>query len=220
MKTSYRNFGILALMLAAASWAGAPSFAQQHDEHGEHQHEHGGHEEEGEHHEGGHYSDTAIPETAHEIVAEIFARDLMIRDFIETGRLIKIHEPAFAAKALVESLVEMGHSNHESGSAAKLSAASKRLGASAKLLDKYGDAGDAAKTNSTYKIFGAAIKDIRALYPDVTPKNYWTCSMHPDVRKAASGSCPQCKMKLIEKGQSHDGGHDEHGHSEGHEDDH
>lgn len=213
MGISYNKFGILALMLAAMCWASAPSFAQQHDEHGEN-------EEEGEHHEGGHDSDAAIPESAHEIVAKIFTRDLMIQNFIETGQLTKIHKPAFEAKDLVDSLQEMSHADHESSSSTKLSAASKRIGASAKLLDKYGDAEDAAKTNSTYKIFGAAIKDIRALYPDVTPENYWTCSMHPDLWKAASGSCPQCKMKLIEKGQSHDGGHDEHGQSDAHEDDH
>jgi len=209
MKSLINKFGILVLMLAAMCWANTPSFAQQHDEHGEH-------EEKGEHHEGGHDSDAAIPESAHEIVAEIFTRDLMIQNFIETGQLTKIHKPAFEAKALVESLQEKSYSDHESSSSTKLSALSKRIGASAKLLDKYGDAEDADKTASAYKTFGMAIKDIRGLYPDVTPENYWTCSMHSDVWKAVVGTCPQCKMKLIEKGHEDEEQHgedkDEHSH--------
>lgn len=213
MKIPYDKFAIMALILAAMCWASAPTFAQHPEEHGEQ-------EEEGEHHEGGHDSDVATPKKAHDIVAAIFARDLLIQNLIETGQLTKIHKPAFEAKDLVESLVKISHSDHESSSGKKLSAASKKLGASAKLLDKYGDAKDAAKTGSAYKAFGATIKDIRTLYPKVTPKYYWTCSMHPDVWKAATGTCPKCKMKLVEKGKPHDGEKEEQGHPDGHENEH
>lgn len=47
---------------------------------------------------------------------------------------------------------------------------------------------------------------------------YWTCSMHPDVRAARPGECPVCGMYLVpvyaagdeegERGHDHDG--DEH----------
>lgn len=210
MRISYRNFGMLALILAAACWAGAPSFAQHQDEASEQS-------EEGEHHESSHDSEMEASESEHELVSEIFTRDLLIQDFIATGQLTKIHKPAFEAKDLVESLAEMSHSEHESSSSTQLSAASKRIGASAKLLDQYGDAEDAAKTGAAYKTFGAAIQDIRALYPDLTPEHYWTCSMHPDVWTAVSGACAKCGMKLTEKGASHDDEDEESAHSGGHE---
>lgn len=209
MRISYKNIGISTVLLAALLWAGTPSFAQHHEED----------EEKGEHHEGGQDSDMEAPENAHEIVAEILTRDLLIQNFIESGQLTKVHKPAFEAKALVESLVEMNHADHDSTMGKKLSAASKRIGASAKLLDKYGDAEDAAKTGSAYKTFGAATQAIRALYPDVTPEHYWTCSMHPDVWKAVTGACPKCKMKLIEKQRSgHEGLHEEDEHHDEQED--
>lgn len=195
--------------LALIAWLAAPGLAQAQEEHGE------------EHQEGGHDSDAAIPESAHKIVVEIFTRDLMIQDFIETGQLTKIHKPAFEAKDLVESLVEMNRSDHESSLGTKLSAASKRIGLSAKLLDKYGDAEDAAKTSSAYKTFGAAIQNMRALYPDVTPEHYWTCSMHPDVWKAAAGQCTKCTMKLVEKHLSpHEELHEAEEHHDENEDEH
>jgi len=28
---------------------------------------------------------------------------------------------------------------------------------------------------------------------------YWTCTMHPDIRRAEPGNCPQCGMKLVPK---------------------
>lgn len=32
----------------------------------------------------------------------------------------------------------------------------------------------------------------------------WTCSMHPEVRKAEAGRCPKCNMELVKEAGGHD----------------
>jgi len=58
---------------------------------------------------------------------------------------------------------------------------------------------------STYRMRAATAKLSKALTtadqsvaaePDI---EYWTCSMHPDVRQTESDDCPKCGMKLIPK---------------------
>ena len=176
----------------------------------EHQDEHGEH---GEHQGGaGHQSDAGIPKQVDDIAAELFSRDLLIQDLIAEGHLLKIHGPAFEAKDLSDAMAEKAGGLNEKDQKT-LAAAVKRIGASAKLLDKYGDAEDADKTKSAYTTFGKAIQDIKHLFPNVTPSHYWTCSMHPKIWKASAGTCSKCNMKLIEKG---DAGHDENEHGDEH----
>ena len=215
MKRTYKKFGILALIFTAMCSASTPSFAAgDHDEKSEHQAEEG-------HHEGGHEAKALMPKTEKEIVSKLFSTDLHIQNFIKTGKLTKIHEPAYEAKSLIEALVKLNKSNPKSTSATKkIAKLSKKIGASAKLLDKYGDAKNVPKTRSAYKAFASAIIELKAIYPKVKPEHYWTCSMHPEIWSATSGPCPKCKMKLVEKGKAHEEHDDSDAHSDGHKKEH
>lgn len=209
MKTLKNSTTLMICTLAIMAWTMIPvsAYTQEHqDEHGDHRNE------------AGHESDAGIPEHAGDIAAEILTRDLLIRDLIAEGRLLKIHVPAFEAKDLSDALVEKAGGLNEKDKKT-LAAAVKRIGASAKLLDKYGDGEDADKTKSAYTTFGKAIQDIKNLFPNVTPSHYWTCSMHPEIWEASAGTCSKCSMKLVEKGESGHGDHDEDEDEEHHDDD-
>lgn len=193
MNTKKKWLRTLVCAFALIAWLAAPSLAHAQMKHGEDQ-------QEGEHHEGGHESKADIPKHADEIVAEIFAQDLLVQNLIETGSLTGIHRPASRAKDLAQALEGKAHGLKPEDQE-KLVAAIGRIVSTAKELDEYGDAKDAAKTGIAYKSFDVAIKDIKSLYPDITPSHYWTCSMHPDLWKTESGQCPKCdhEMTLIMK---------------------
>lgn len=213
MNTGHKLFRISLCAVAVTLWISTPTFAQQHEEHGEEL-------QEEEHHEGGHDSEAKIPRHADEIVAEILTQDLLIRHYIDTGELTKIHGPAFEARDLAQALEERAEGLTEENEKT-LANAVRRIGPAAKELDKYGDAKDATKTKVVYRAFEKAIQDIKSLYPGATPAHYWTCSMHSDVWKVETGQCPKCNMKLVEKGESeHEEHEDEEEHHDEHEDEH
>lgn len=193
MNTKQKLLRTLVCALALIAWLAAPSLAHAQEEHGEEQ-------QEGEHHEGADESEGDIPEHADEIVAEILAQDLLIRHLIETDLLTGIHRPAYKARDLAEALAKIDQ-DLVPDDQKKVAAAIRRIVSTAKELDKYGDAEDAAKTGIVYKSFAGAIKDIKSLYPDITPSHYWTCSMHLELWKTESGQCPKCdhEMTLIMK---------------------
>ena len=161
MNTKKTWLRTLLCALALIAWIGAPGLVQAQEEHGE---EH----QVGEHHEGGHESDVEIPDSPDAIVSELLTRDLTIKHYIAEGELTKIHVPAFEARDLAQDLEGSAH-GLTADDTSKLSAAVKRIASTAKELDKYGDASDAAKTEIVYRSFAKAIQSIRSIYPDAKP---------------------------------------------------
>lgn len=207
MNTKMKWLRTLLLALALIAWLAAPGLARAQEEHGEEQHE-------GEHHEEGHESDMESPDHPDAIVSQLLTRDLTVQHYIAEGELTKIHVPAFEARDLAQDLEGSAH-GLTADDTSKLSTAVKRIASTAKELDKYGDANDAAKTDIVYRSFAKAIQDIKSIYPNANPSHYWTCSMHPEEWSATEGRCPKCKMFLIEKGEAE---HEEHNQEEGHSD--
>lgn len=102
----------------------------------------------------------AIPATVTEILAAVDQRVAAIDQAIVGGNLAKVHGEAFAARDLLAALPEkvVGLNPAE---AKALDAAIGRIRQQAALLDKFGDAGDAAQTRAVLARFKTEIASIR-----------------------------------------------------------
>lgn len=102
----------------------------------------------------------AIPATIAEILAAADRRVAAIDRAIAGGGLAKVHAEAFAARDLLAALPQkVAGLNPEEAKA--LDAAIGRVRQQAGLLDKFGDAGDAAQTRAVLARFKKEIAGIR-----------------------------------------------------------
>ena len=102
----------------------------------------------------------AIPATSDEILATVDRRVAAIDQAIADGKLAKVHGDAFAARDLLTALP--GKVDGLNPAEAKaLDAAIGRIRQQAGLLDKFGDAGDAAQTRAVLARFKTEIAGIR-----------------------------------------------------------
>lgn len=113
-------------------------------------------------HAGGHGHDepVIIPATVDTILAAVDQRVAAIDQAIVSGELAKVHNEAFAARDLLAALP--GKVDRLGAAEAKaLDAAIGRIRQQAALLDKFGDAGDAAQTRTVLTRFKQEIAHIR-----------------------------------------------------------
>ena len=102
----------------------------------------------------------AIPATVADILVAVDRRVAAIDQAIAGGSLAKVHGEAFAARDLLAALPEkVTGLNPEEAKA--LDAAIGRIRQQAALLDKFGDAGDAAQTRAVLTRFKKEIAGIR-----------------------------------------------------------
>ncbi|MDG4549798.1 MAG: hypothetical protein RKR03_05655 [Candidatus Competibacter sp.] len=108
----------------------------------------------------GHDEPVAIPATVADILVAVDRRVAAIDQAIAGGSLAKVHGEAFAARDLLAALPEkvIGLNPEE---AKALDAAIGRIRQQAALLDKFGDAGDAAQTRAVLTRFKKEIAGIR-----------------------------------------------------------
>lgn len=116
-------------------------------------------------HAGGHghsHDEVEIPATLEALLSGVDHRVAAIDAAIAGGQLAKVHGEAFAARDLIAAIPGMvsGLSDADSKS---LSAGIARIRQQAGLLDKFGDAGDAAQTKAVLAKFKADIMSIRKL---------------------------------------------------------
>ena len=108
----------------------------------------------------GHDEPAAIPATVTEILAAVDQRVAAIDQAIAGGNLAKVHGEAFVARDLLAALPEKVAGLNEAEAKA-LDAAIGRIRQQAGLLDKFGDAGDAAQTRAVLARFKTEIASIR-----------------------------------------------------------
>ena len=101
-----------------------------------------------------------IPATIAEILAAVDQRVAAIDQAIVGGNLAKVHGEAFAARDLLAALPEKVAGLNEAEAKA-LDAAIGRIRQQAGLLDKFGDAGDAAQTRAVLARFKTEVASIR-----------------------------------------------------------
>lgn len=112
---------------------------------------------------GGHHGrdePVAIPATIDEILAAVDRRVAAIDQAIAGDKLAKVHGEAFAARDLLAALPDKAGGLGEAEAKA-LAAAIGRIRQQAGLLDKFGDAGDAAQTRVVLARFKTEIAGIR-----------------------------------------------------------
>lgn len=123
------------------------------------------------HEEGEEYADENEEEKgdhdpeAKELVAQLISLDAHIEENIDRDELAYIHKPAFEAKAVAEALQEAA-SGLSDDDAKRLKSAVQRIGQSAKLLDKYGDAGEEMKTRAAYEALNKAVQNIQSIFSE------------------------------------------------------
>lgn len=83
---------------------------------------------------------------------------------VEEKKLESVHEAAFAIRDLVKTLPPKSKALPAEGQK-KLATGVKTVGQLAKLLDKYGDANDLAKTQEQQKKMHTVLAAIEGLYP-------------------------------------------------------
>lgn len=96
-----------------------------------------------------------MPDEPEKIIAEILARDLRIQKLIRNGAWTELFIPALEAKDLALALQD------RAGPGVSLPV--KTLVRAAWLLDMYGDRGNKVKVESAYRLFQAAVSQIKEL---------------------------------------------------------
>ncbi len=97
-----------------------------------------------------------IPETVDGIIKEIDMHHKELADTVKAGKLSDVHQHAFAIRDLAKALPAKANP----GMKKMVENAVKRVSQLAEDLDKSGDAGDQAKTESNLKRMDAAIKTL------------------------------------------------------------
>ena len=125
-----------------------PKAAHAGHGHGD-EHAEGGH---GEHAEGGHSheSEIKIPADAKDIWAEINGRVSLLDKTISAGKLSEVHKIAFEIRDLADALPAASGTIVAESKHPSLQQYVSRVGKHAENLDKYGDAGNAAKTRTRH----------------------------------------------------------------------
>lgn len=113
-------------------------------------------------HDHGHDAEVAIPATLDALLTEVDQRVAAIDAAIAGGRLAKVHGEAFAARDLIAAIPGKVSGLSDADSKA-LSAGIARIKQQAGLLDKFGDAGDAAQTKMVLAKFKTEIAAVRKL---------------------------------------------------------
>lgn len=110
----------------------------------------------------GHGKDEAvvIPATVEQLFAAVDQRVAVLDQVIAAGELAKVHTEAFAARDLLAALPSK-LKTLDKAKAQALDAALARIRQQAALLDKFGDAGDAAQTRAVFTRFKNEIAAIR-----------------------------------------------------------
>lgn len=106
-----------------------------------------------------------IPATIAELLAAVDQRVAAIEQAIASGKLAKVHGEAFAARDLLAALPDKTGGLNAAETKA-LNAALGRIRQQASLLDKFGDAGDAAQTHAVLIRFKNEIVGIRQQIAD------------------------------------------------------
>lgn len=106
-----------------------------------------------------------VPEKAADAVKEIFKRDKMLMDRIAAKQWYDLHIPAFDAMDLAEAM-KLKQEGLNPRSRGKLMEAISKITQGAVLLDRYGDAADAARVNKGYETFAEGVKALKELYLD------------------------------------------------------
>ena len=108
----------------------------------------------------GHEVAVEIPATIDGILAAVDQHVAAIDQAIVSGKLATVHRDAFAARDLLVALPGKVTGLSEADAKA-LNAATGRIRQQASLLDKFGDAGDAAQTRAVLARFKTEIASIR-----------------------------------------------------------
>jgi len=108
------------------------------------------------------HDEVAIPATLEALLSEVDARIAAIEAAITGNQLAKVHDEAFAARDLIAAIPGKVDSLSD-GESKALSASIARIKQQAGLLDKFGDAGDAAQTKAVMAKFKAEIATIRKM---------------------------------------------------------
>lgn len=143
-----------------------------------------------------------IPDTVAGVWQEITNQEAELSKIIADKKLDEVHHHAFAIRDLVNALPEKSK-DLATDKLGKLKQEAKFVSVLASRLDESGDAKDQSATEDNFKKLQGVLKQIRALYPDITAKSsaviQYTCPMHPDVIQDSPGNCPQCGMRLVVK---------------------
>ena len=107
-----------------------------------------------EHKEGG--EKIKIPDTVEGIWKEIHKHHQELTDTVKAKKLADVHHHAFAIRDLAKALPAKAHPDHKK----MVENAVKRVSQLAEDLDKSGDAGDQAKTETNLKRMDAALKTL------------------------------------------------------------
>jgi|SRR5882672_351014 len=134
---------LLAMGLCAAIglFSAQTNFAQEHKEHGDHEKAH---------------EKVKVPDTLNGIWHEIHKHPHELADTVKAQKLAEVHHHAFAIRDLAKGLpskVPTAHKKH-------IENLVKKVSQIAEDLDKSGDAGDQAKTESNLKKLDATLKDM------------------------------------------------------------
>ncbi len=108
-----------------------------------------------------------VAKDARGIWKEINSRVAKLEDIIKDGKLDKVHVAAFEIRDLANELPKVSADIVPDKKQKQLNGYIKRIGQHAKNLDKFGDAGNAAKTKEEFEQFVKRLKYLAALYPDV-----------------------------------------------------
>lgn len=146
---------------------------------------------------------TPIPDTVAGILQAVKSNETELGKTIAAKKLDDVHHLAFAIRDLVNALPDKSKDLSDDN-LSKLKANAKFVASLADRLDKSGDAGNQAETEANFQKLQGVLKQIMALYPDITAKLsadpvQYTCPMHPDVVRDQPGNCPICGMALVEK---------------------
>lgn len=104
-----------------------------------------------------------IPDQTSDIVADITALDLELKELIDRGAFAEIFIPALQAKELALALGERAETLSDR-QRIDVRIATRHLVRAAYLLDWYGDLGNRQQVTGAYNIFGDAAADIARIY--------------------------------------------------------
>jgi len=126
-----------------------------------------GHDDENVQHGSGHDGEEhRVAKDAKGIWKEINSRVAKLEGIINDGKLDKVHVVAFEIRDLAKALPEVSADIVPDKKLKHLYGYIKRIEQHAKNLDKFGDAGNAAKTEEEFEQFIKRLKHLAALYPD------------------------------------------------------
>ena len=107
-----------------------------------------------------------VAKDARGIWKEINSGVAKLEGIIKDGKLDRVHVAAFEIRDLAKALPKVSADIVPDKKQKQLNGYVKRIGQHAKNLDKYGDAGNAAKTKEEFEQFVKRLKYLAALYPD------------------------------------------------------